>query len=70
MYASMPDTVTFVMCSAQRDTEAVIIPGKISIIPPQFPQTGRGKTSKAPLFWGILRRNWRNRTRYSNEIVI
>ncbi|MPC63040.1 hypothetical protein E2C01_057131 [Portunus trituberculatus] len=25
---------------------------------------------EAPLLWGILRRDWRNRTRYRNEIVI
>ncbi|MPC50787.1 hypothetical protein E2C01_044621 [Portunus trituberculatus] len=47
------------------DTEAVIIPGKISIIPPQVPQAGKGKT-----LWGILWRAWRYRTRYRNEIVI
>ncbi|MPC88482.1 hypothetical protein E2C01_083387 [Portunus trituberculatus] len=28
------------------DKEAVIISGKISIIPPQVPPTGRGKTPK------------------------
>ncbi|MPC09806.1 hypothetical protein E2C01_002424 [Portunus trituberculatus] len=30
------------------DTETVIIPGKISIIPPKVPPTGKGKTPKAP----------------------
>ncbi|MPC22555.1 hypothetical protein E2C01_015572 [Portunus trituberculatus] len=73
MYASMPDTITFVKRSTQRwvsDTETVIIPGKISIIPPQVPPTGRGKTLEVPPFWGILRRDWRNLTRYRNEIVI
>ncbi|MPC41654.1 hypothetical protein E2C01_035254 [Portunus trituberculatus] len=42
----------------------------VSIIPPQVPQTGIDKTPKAPPLWGILRRDWRNRARYSNEIVI
>ncbi|MPC87112.1 hypothetical protein E2C01_081963 [Portunus trituberculatus] len=38
-------SITSVMCSAQRDgsdMEPVIIPGKISIIPPQVAPTGRG----------------------------
>ena len=51
-------------------TESVIIPGKISIIPPQVCLTSRGKIPKAPPLWRILRRNWRERTRYRNEIVI
>ncbi|MPD02098.1 hypothetical protein E2C01_097656 [Portunus trituberculatus] len=34
------------------DTETVIIPGKICIIPPQVPTTGRDKTPEAPPFWG------------------
>ncbi|MPC16167.1 hypothetical protein E2C01_008987 [Portunus trituberculatus] len=33
------------------DTETVIIPGKISIILPEVPPTGRGKTPEAPPFW-------------------
>ncbi|MPC37016.1 hypothetical protein E2C01_030487 [Portunus trituberculatus] len=52
------------------DMETVIIPGKISIIPPLVPPTGRGKIPEAPPCWGILGRNWRNRTRCRNEIVI
>ncbi|MPC14727.1 hypothetical protein E2C01_007497 [Portunus trituberculatus] len=69
----MSNTNISVIRSAQRwvsDTETVIIPGKISIIPPQVPPTGRGKMAEAPAFWGILRRNWRNRRRYRDEIVI
>ncbi|MPC34340.1 hypothetical protein E2C01_027725 [Portunus trituberculatus] len=52
------------------DTEGVIFPGKITIIPPQVLPAGRGKTPEAPSLWGILWRDWRNRTRYRNEIVI
>ncbi|MPC25574.1 hypothetical protein E2C01_018693 [Portunus trituberculatus] len=52
------------------DTETVIIQRKISIIPPQVLPTGRGKMPEAPLLWGILGMNWRNRTRYRNEFVI
>ncbi|MPC96589.1 hypothetical protein E2C01_091855 [Portunus trituberculatus] len=52
------------------DTETVIIPGKITIPPPQVPPSGIGKTPEAPPLWEILRRNWRNRTRHRNEIVI
>ncbi|MPC39496.1 hypothetical protein E2C01_033034 [Portunus trituberculatus] len=52
------------------DTKTVIIPRKISIISPQVPPTGRGKTPEEPPFWRILRRNWRNKTRYRNEIMI
>ncbi|MPC38376.1 hypothetical protein E2C01_031882 [Portunus trituberculatus] len=52
------------------DTETVIIPGKISKIPPQVPPTGRGKMPEVPLLLGVLRRDWRNRPRYRNEIVI
>ena len=51
-------------------TEAVIIPRKISIIPPQVSPTSRGKMPKAPPLWRILRRNWRDRTRYRYKIVI
>ena len=50
MYASMPDTIISAICSAQRlvsDIEAVVIPRKISITPPQVPPTSRSK--KAPL---------------------
>ena len=50
-------------------TETLIIPRKISIIPPQVSQTSRGKTPKAPPLWRILWRNWRDRTRYRYEIV-
>ncbi|MPC44063.1 hypothetical protein E2C01_037724 [Portunus trituberculatus] len=39
-------------------------------MPPQVPPSGRGKASKVPPLWGILRRDWRNRTRNRNEIVI
>ncbi|MPC31924.1 hypothetical protein E2C01_025224 [Portunus trituberculatus] len=48
MYASMPDTITSVMRSPQRDvcvsdTEAVIIPGKTSSGPPNWQrQNARG----------------------------
>ncbi|MPC69189.1 hypothetical protein E2C01_063404 [Portunus trituberculatus] len=66
MYASMPDTITSVMRSAQRDgsdPETVNIPGKISIIPPQVPATSRGETPEVPPLWGILRRGCRNGTR-------
>ena len=72
MYASMPDTIISVMRSAHRVsvTEAVIIPRTMSIIPPLVPPTSRGKTQKAPPLWRILRRNWRDRTRYRYEIVI
>ncbi|MPC23569.1 hypothetical protein E2C01_016626 [Portunus trituberculatus] len=55
MHASMPDTITSVMRSAQRDgsdMDTVIIPGKISIISPQVPPTGRGKAPEAPPPWG------------------
>ncbi|MPC90771.1 hypothetical protein E2C01_085770 [Portunus trituberculatus] len=34
--------------------ETVFIPGKVIIIPPQVPPTGRGKTSEAPPLCGIL----------------
>ncbi|MPC53199.1 hypothetical protein E2C01_047087 [Portunus trituberculatus] len=34
------------------------------------PPTGRGKMPEAPPPWGILKREWKNRTRYRNEIVI
>ncbi|MPC51015.1 hypothetical protein E2C01_044851 [Portunus trituberculatus] len=52
------------------DTETVLIPGKISIVSPQVLPTGRGKTPEAPLLREILGKDWRNRTRYRNEIVI
>ena len=52
------------------DTEAVIIPGKISIIPPQAPKLAEAKRQKAPSLWRILRRDWRDRIRYRYEIVI
>ncbi|MPC55463.1 hypothetical protein E2C01_049398 [Portunus trituberculatus] len=57
MYASMPDTITSVMRSAQRwvsDMEAEIIPGKISIIPPppQVPPAGTGKNGKGTVTLG------------------
>ncbi|MPC99726.1 hypothetical protein E2C01_095157 [Portunus trituberculatus] len=40
------------------DTEAVIIPGKLSIIPPQVPHLhGRAKTPEAPPLLGILRKD-------------
>ncbi|MPD01478.1 hypothetical protein E2C01_097010 [Portunus trituberculatus] len=52
------------------DMETVIIPGKISIIPPWMPPSGRGKMPEAPPFWGILRKVWSIRTRYRNEIMI
>ncbi|MPC37683.1 hypothetical protein E2C01_031173 [Portunus trituberculatus] len=45
MYASMSDSITSVMRSGDSwiaDTETIIIPGKISIIPPQVPPTGKG----------------------------
>ena len=45
------------------DTEAVIIPRKISIIPPQVSPTNRGKTPKAPSLWRILKRDWRDWTK-------
>ncbi|MPC47554.1 hypothetical protein E2C01_041303 [Portunus trituberculatus] len=55
MYASMPDTYHLRYAySTNRwvtDTETVIIPRKISIIPPQVPPTGRGKTPEASLLW-------------------
>ena len=51
------------------DTEAVIIPRKISTIPLQVSLTSKGKSSKAPPLWRILRRNWRDRTRYRYEVV-
>ncbi|MPC34497.1 hypothetical protein E2C01_027889 [Portunus trituberculatus] len=35
--------------------------------PPQAPLTGRCKTPEGFLLLGILRRDWRNRTRYRNE---
>ncbi|MPC32897.1 hypothetical protein E2C01_026231 [Portunus trituberculatus] len=47
MYAFMPDAITSYAFSTQRwvfDTETVIIPEKISIIPPQVPPTGKAKT--------------------------
>ncbi|MPD03755.1 hypothetical protein E2C01_099406 [Portunus trituberculatus] len=52
------------------DMEPEIIPGKISIIPPQVPPNGRGKTPEARSHWEILWRDWRNSTRYRDEIVI
>ena len=52
------------------DTEAVIISRKIGIIPPQVSPTRRDKTPKAPPLWRILRRDWRDRTRYRYEIAI
>ena len=51
-------------------TEAIIIPGKISIIPPQVSPASRGKMPKAPMLWRILRRNWSDRTRCIYETVI
>ncbi|MPC40303.1 hypothetical protein E2C01_033858 [Portunus trituberculatus] len=60
MYASMPDTIISVVLTTKRwdsDTETVIIPGKIRIIPPQVPPNGKGKIPQAPLLWGILRRD-------------
>ncbi|MPC42009.1 hypothetical protein E2C01_035621 [Portunus trituberculatus] len=70
MYASMPDIITSVTQRWISNTKTVIIPGKISIIPPQVPQTGIGRTQEAPLLWRILKRDWRNRTRYRYEVVI
>ena len=51
-------------------TEAVIIPRKISTIPPQVSLTSIGKTPKASPLWRILKRNWRDGARYRYEIVI
>ncbi|MPC38134.1 hypothetical protein E2C01_031638 [Portunus trituberculatus] len=34
------------------------------------PLIGRGKTPEAPPLWGILSRDWKNRTRYRDEILI
>ncbi|MPC71245.1 hypothetical protein E2C01_065517 [Portunus trituberculatus] len=55
MYASMPDTITSVMRLAHSvsDTKTVIIPGKISIMPPQVTPTGRGKRQRHLRFGGI-----------------
>ncbi|MPC31626.1 hypothetical protein E2C01_024921 [Portunus trituberculatus] len=50
-----------------KDTETVIIPGKISIVPPKVPKIGRGETPEAPPLCEILRENWRNRTRCRYE---
>ena len=47
-----------------------IIPRKISIIPPKVSPTSRGKAPKAPSLWRILRRDWRDRTRYRYDIMI
>ena len=62
----MPDTkmritemIISVIRSTQRwvsDTEAVIIPRKISIIPLQVSTTSRSKTPKASPVGGIMRR--------------
>ena len=62
----MPDTITCYALSTQRRvsvTEAVIIPRKISIIPPQVFPTSRGKTAGAPPLCT-------DRTRCRYEIVI
>ena len=53
-----------------RDTKTVVILRKIRIISPQVTPTSRGKTPKAPPLWRVLRRDWRDRTRYRYEIVI
>ena len=69
----MLDPVTSVMHSAHRDgslTQTEIIPGKISIVPPQIPTIGRRKTPEAPPLLGILSIDKRNRTRYKYEMVI
>ncbi|MPC98892.1 hypothetical protein E2C01_094278 [Portunus trituberculatus] len=50
------------------DMETVIIPRKISIIPPQVPPPGISKMPDAPPLWEILRRDWKDRTRNKNEI--
>ncbi|MPC78161.1 hypothetical protein E2C01_072643 [Portunus trituberculatus] len=52
------------------DTETVIIARNITIIPSQALTTGRGKTPEAPPLRMILWRDWRGRTKYSNEVVI
>ncbi|MPC51802.1 hypothetical protein E2C01_045656 [Portunus trituberculatus] len=39
-------------------------------MPLQISPTGRGKAPEAPPLWEILRRDWRNRTSYRNDIVI
>ena len=51
------------------DTETVIIPGKINIVPTQVLPIGKIKMSEVPSFWGILRRDWGKRTIYIYEIV-
>lgn len=35
------------------------------IIPPQVSPTRRGKVPEAPSFWGMLRREWRDKTCYA-----
>ncbi|MPC55805.1 hypothetical protein E2C01_049749 [Portunus trituberculatus] len=39
------------------DMEILIIPGKIAIIPPQVPRSGRGKTPETSPLWQILRKD-------------
>ncbi|MPC70038.1 hypothetical protein E2C01_064273 [Portunus trituberculatus] len=52
------------------DTETVIILRKITTISSKVSPNGRGQMPEAPQLWWILRRDWRNKTRYRNEIVI
>ena len=50
--------------------QVVVIPRKISIIPPQASPFSRDKAPEAPLLWGILKRDSRDRTSYRYEFVI
>ncbi|MPC38360.1 hypothetical protein E2C01_031866 [Portunus trituberculatus] len=61
MYASMPDSITSVMRSAQKGGSLTrkqkSFQGKISKIPPEVPTSGRGKTSESPPLWMMLKRD-------------
>ncbi|MPC60836.1 hypothetical protein E2C01_054895 [Portunus trituberculatus] len=70
MYASLPDTITSVMRSAQRWVSDTDHSKENQHNTSSGTPTGRGKTPEALPLTGNLRRDWRNRTRYRNEIVI